>query len=502
MSRTSGSLKLSSNLEILAGAPIDARSIVPTKADLTVAANFEYSYVGMIVAVQSEGKAYILQNKPTTEASNWVEIGSGVDLTDYYTKEEVDALVSSVYKPAGSCAYASLPELGASVLGNVYSVTDSFTTDNRFVEGTGKNYPAGSNVVVVNIGTSGSHNYKFDVLPGFIDLTGYQEKFQVTSIPTAASGEVGKIYQYIGTTTVDYTNGYFYECIEDSSTVPSTYSWVAKAVQEADGSAGALENALTASVNVGGIKAGDNFIAGTEFETLFRDLLNPTLYPTLTAPTATISATGDKLIETGDTLSTTMTVTFNRGSISPAYGTSGYRSGAASAYSLNGGESQVNNEFVVTVDGSQLTYQATVNYTAGEQPKDSSGSNYDAPLEAGTVNTNTITYEFVDALWANTSSISTVSKLSLVSKSTGVKNFVFPAATVSNPEVFDVPASWTVTGVEVLNTLSNNWESCANEFSITDVTHEDASSTSVNYKRYTCNLGYAMASRQIRVKWS
>lgn len=37
MARIKGTLKLSSNIEPLAGAPLDARSIVPTLADLTAA---------------------------------------------------------------------------------------------------------------------------------------------------------------------------------------------------------------------------------------------------------------------------------------------------------------------------------------------------------------------------------------------------------------------------------------------------------------------------------
>ena len=95
---------------------------------------------------------------------------SGYGITDAYTKTEVDGLISSVYKPAGSVAYASLPTLASGVLGNVYNVTDAFTTDTRFVEGSGKSYPAGTNVVVVEP-TSGT--YKFDVLAGFVDLSGY-----------------------------------------------------------------------------------------------------------------------------------------------------------------------------------------------------------------------------------------------------------------------------------------------------------------------------------------
>lgn len=38
------------------------------------------------------------------------------------------------------------------------------------------------------------------------------EKIQVESLPTASAEEEGNIYQYIGETDVNYTNGYFYRC--------------------------------------------------------------------------------------------------------------------------------------------------------------------------------------------------------------------------------------------------------------------------------------------------
>ena len=98
---------------------------------------------------------------------------SGYGITDAYTKTEIDGMISSVYKPAGSVAFASLPALSDNVLGNVYNVTDAFTTTTDFVEGAGKSYPAGTNVVVVNTGTTASPTYKFDVLAGFVDLSGY-----------------------------------------------------------------------------------------------------------------------------------------------------------------------------------------------------------------------------------------------------------------------------------------------------------------------------------------
>ena len=78
-------------------------------------------------------------------------------------KSAIDAAISSVYKAAGSIAFASLPTPASTNEGYVYNVTDAFTTTSDFVEGAGKSYPAGTNVVIVNTGSS---TYKFDTLTG------------------------------------------------------------------------------------------------------------------------------------------------------------------------------------------------------------------------------------------------------------------------------------------------------------------------------------------------
>ncbi len=94
----------------------------------------------------------------------------------YQTADDVSTAVSSqigrVYKPVGTVAFAALPAASADVLGNVYNISDGFTTDNRFVDGAGQKIPAGSNVAVVQVG----EDYKLDVLAGAVDLTNYVEK--------------------------------------------------------------------------------------------------------------------------------------------------------------------------------------------------------------------------------------------------------------------------------------------------------------------------------------
>lgn len=110
---------------------------------------------------------------------------AGYGITDAFTKDEINAKISAVYKPAGSVAFADLPALTEDVLGNVYNVTNAFTTTDSFIEGAGSKYPKGTNVVVVKSGDA----YRFDVLAGFVDLSGLVEK------------EAGK-----GLSANDYTN--------------------------------------------------------------------------------------------------------------------------------------------------------------------------------------------------------------------------------------------------------------------------------------------------------
>lgn len=76
-----------------------------------------------------------------------------------------------------------------------------------------------------------------DVAPSQTDKSGYvlgtdgfvagwvkPEQVQRSVLPQASEEEVGNIYQYVGTTDANYTNGYFYKCVSDGQN-PATYSW-------------------------------------------------------------------------------------------------------------------------------------------------------------------------------------------------------------------------------------------------------------------------------------
>lgn len=58
---------------------------------------------------------------------------------------------TGAYKIRGTVAFANLPSvLTESMNGYVYNVSDDFTTDSRFIEGAGKKYPAGTDVVIID----------------------------------------------------------------------------------------------------------------------------------------------------------------------------------------------------------------------------------------------------------------------------------------------------------------------------------------------------------------
>lgn len=158
-----------------------------------------------------------------------------------------------------------------------------------------------------------------------------------------------------------------------------------------------IEDDLEVTAALGGATSGKTWRAGTPIETIIRDMLSPTLNPTLTPPSASISGDFPAIVKVGQEVSArTATVVLNRGSISPAYGTDGYRAGAATGYTLNlGGASVAYNQssasasfalpaFTRHTKGA-VTLTGTARYGQGQQPKNSAGEDYSTPLVAGSV---------------------------------------------------------------------------------------------------------------------
>ena len=76
--------------------------------------------------------------------------------------EELQNIVSNVYTIKGSIAFENLPtEIN---IGWVYNISDDFITTDNFIEGAGIQCKAGTNIVVVNIGTNEAPIKKWDIL--------------------------------------------------------------------------------------------------------------------------------------------------------------------------------------------------------------------------------------------------------------------------------------------------------------------------------------------------
>lgn len=323
MARQPGLNNFAGTLEVLAGGPLDARTVVSTKADLTTNGTFPYAYVGMIVSVEAEGKAYILNDLDYTDIENWSEIGSS-------------------------------------------------------------------------------------------------------------------------------------------------------------GGAGSLEKDITAAIDVGGIKVGDSFIQGTSYDDMWDALLNPTLYPTFTNPSASLSYSADTYYEVGISIpAKTAIASLNRGSITPAYGTSGYRSGEVTNYAIatSGADTEYSDSSVSSgsfnvpaltrATKGSIVLTATVSYAAGEQPKDSKGNDYDSPLVAGS-KTASKTMQFIQPYYYGKSSTATVTSLAGLTKSVtakGQKQFKFTTnneymviaydssygnlSSIIDPNGFETISGWTKSTITV-----------------------------------------------------
>lgn len=147
---------------------------------------------------------------------------------------------------------------------------------------------------------------------------------------------------------------------------------------------------------VGGIPQGVDLNGKNIYEILTM-MLYGTLNPLLMNPS--LRATVNPLYAIiGDNIKVRGVAIYDRGSIKPAYGTSGFRAGEAISYTINGEEkSSVQSEYAFELDINSVArgdnmITISVKHAAGEQPKNSAGEDYDKPYPAGVLNTSVIVH--------------------------------------------------------------------------------------------------------------
>ena len=153
--------------------------------------------------VNSQGfqKAADVSSAITTATSD-MATKTWVEDKGYVTSAEVNSAISSsistVYTPKGSVASVGdlADKLAGGKVGDVYNVQANFTTDDTFIEGSGKYYPAGTNVVLVD-----ESGHKWDVLSGSVDLSNYVtsdalgQYAKTSDITPISNGDIDSICQ-------------------------------------------------------------------------------------------------------------------------------------------------------------------------------------------------------------------------------------------------------------------------------------------------------------------
>lgn len=227
--RAQGVAAFAVNFEPGGQAPLDARTLVPTKADLVNAKTYAAKnyYKGMTVVVEDTQEVYVLKDVSkvsSSDYSGWKRIDAGAaaktpvvdnldststtsalsanqgrvlkglvdgklaksdvvnNLTTTDTSKALSAAqgkalndrisgLGSPYKVKGTKTNISdVLSLTDAKVGDVWNVTNEFTLG-------GKKYPAGTNVVCVTATSSSDHNDdNWDALGGTVDLTPYLTK--------------------------------------------------------------------------------------------------------------------------------------------------------------------------------------------------------------------------------------------------------------------------------------------------------------------------------------
>ena len=275
-------------------------------------------------------------------------------------------------------------------------------------------------------------SYVDDVIEGYYHDNKFYEDEQYT---TEISGERGKIYVSLDTN--------------------KSYRWSTVFIEITSGGGGTLQRAITAAIDVGGVDAGDSFAQGTSYDDMWDALLNPTLYPTFTAPSASLSYSSDNYYAVGATVAAkTATVGYNAGAITLNGTKQADRGGEATNYSLatTGADTEYSDSsassgsFNVTAltraTKGTIKITATVSYAAGPQPKDSKGNDYSTPLAAGSVSVDK-TLNFIQPYYYGKSATTTVSDFSGLTQSVTAKgNKTFSFTTNNEYMVFAYDSSY------------------------------------------------------------
>lgn len=254
-----------------------------------------------------------------------------------------------------------------------------------------------------------------------------------------------------------------------------------------------------ATVNaLGGIPAGTTVaqLKNKTFSQLFDELIFPTVNPTFNAPTASLSlkstSTTPTIQEVGTKGASVPTVaSFNTGYDPGAIKIAGVkkqdRGGALDSANsfIYINNTPTNKTFPTEIPEGIITYKYRAAYRQGPQPLDSKGNNYQTPLPAGIIDSAAVTINGVYPYFTNKDNNVAFVKLALTIYNT--LSAVKFKAEGPNKHTFKIPAKYTLTKVELLNTLSGKYENYGIDKFTKTTENIEVQGKQVSYAVYTRN---------------
>ena len=244
-----------------------------------------------------------------------------------------------------------------------------------------------------------------------------------------------------------------------------------------------------------------SLVEGKTAEEILLMILYGVVNPTIVEPNFdVILSERDEPLIIGRATSLKGTLVFDRGAIDPAYGTSGFRSGAPIEYSINGLSFEPTSlvydfEIELTPASETETLICAVFYEAGEQPVNSIGSPVGTPLPAGSL----------------AKELQLRAYYPLYSASGAEQNFewfadedgegylsTFASENSGTRQSFAVNSEHTVIGVKAFNLLTQKWEWIGSQTAAVSLTYFNISVFNDNYILYTYN-STPVGERELRI---
>ena len=240
-------------------------------------------------------------------------------------------------------------------------------------------------------------------------------------------------------------------------------------------------------------------LEGKTVEEILLMMLYGVVNPTFTNPGFRVELDVPNVVVAGQLTSISGQMLFDRGAITPAYGTSGYRSGAVTGYEVNGVPTDSANfviELIPVAGENEVTCIAY--YAQGEQPLNSIGQNYDKPLPAGSIMA-TARVKGVYPLYSDGNS--TVLSFSWFSDESGEGyQSVLATETLTTKQSFAVATECSVVGIKQFETMTRTWQWIGGsaEASLTYFDTTLVKGDSLDYILYT-NNDYLTGERELRI---